>query len=349
MQDVADRAGVSISSVSFVVNGTKRVRPETRERIERAMAELGFRQNVVARALASRRSHVIAVTLPYEALDGNGQAFLSSAARVARAANHHLVVWPDDDGADLATLAGGGLVDGVVLMGVRLDDPRVTLLQSLDFPFALIGRTQNPSGLPCVDCDIDASMTEAMDYLLSLGHRSIVLVSGANDEADAESFGANVRTEAAFLRQAEAAGAEARIMRTRHTVQAGRSAALRFLREAPTATAALIRTDMAAAGFVGGLLTQGVRVPADVSVISFLTSETVAAMPQPSLTYVATPAEELARLAVEALLRRLRGEPVRDPILRPGKLIIGESTGPTKNTSAPMLRSQRTIEGDTRV
>ena len=61
MREVAEAAGVSIATVSFVVNNSKRVTPETRERIERVMAELGFRRNVVARALASRRTQIIAL------------------------------------------------------------------------------------------------------------------------------------------------------------------------------------------------------------------------------------------------------------------------------------------------
>jgi DNA-binding LacI/PurR family transcriptional regulator len=61
MQDVADHAGVSLTTVSFVVNGTKRVAPATRTRVEEAMADLGYRRNVLARALASRRSHIVAL------------------------------------------------------------------------------------------------------------------------------------------------------------------------------------------------------------------------------------------------------------------------------------------------
>ena len=86
MQDVAERAGVSIATVSFVVNNTKPVTPETRVRIEQAMADLGFRRNVVARALASRRTRIIA--LVYPALDhGIGGAIAtSSPARPGRPA-----------------------------------------------------------------------------------------------------------------------------------------------------------------------------------------------------------------------------------------------------------------------
>ena len=88
MREVAEAAGVSIATVSFVVNNSKRVAPETRERIERVMAELGFRRNVVARALASRRTQIIALVYPMLAhrLAGSVTEFITSAARAASAA-----------------------------------------------------------------------------------------------------------------------------------------------------------------------------------------------------------------------------------------------------------------------
>ena len=125
MREVADAAGVSIATVSFVVNNSKRVAPETRERIERVMAELGFRQNVVARALASRRTRIIALVYPMleHPLGGSGSEFITSAAQAASAAGYHLVVWPvGNDRDELTALVGQKLVDGVVLMKVQLDD-----------------------------------------------------------------------------------------------------------------------------------------------------------------------------------------------------------------------------------
>ena len=98
MQDVADRAGVSIATVSFVVNNTKNVTPQTRARIEQAMADLGFRRNLVARALASRRTRIVALVMA--ALDhgirGAGSDFVVGAAREASESDYHLVVYPDD-------------------------------------------------------------------------------------------------------------------------------------------------------------------------------------------------------------------------------------------------------------
>ena len=199
MREVAEAAGVSIATVSFVVNNSKRVAPETRERIERVMAELGFRRNVVARALASRRTRIIALVYPMLAhrLAGSVTEFITSAARAA-SAGYHLVVWPvGNDGSELAALVGEKLVDGVLLMEVQLDDARVAALRELDIPFALIGRTRDVTGLHYVDIDFDASVQMAMDHLAELGHHRIVLVNGSQEESFA-SYGPYVRSEIAY-------------------------------------------------------------------------------------------------------------------------------------------------------
>ena len=96
MRDVAVRAGVSIATVSFVVNGSKPVREHTRLRIEQAMAELGFQRNVVARALASRQTRILALAYPAleHRLGWSIHDFVTSAAQGAADAGYHLVLWP---------------------------------------------------------------------------------------------------------------------------------------------------------------------------------------------------------------------------------------------------------------
>ncbi len=273
MQDVADRAGVSIATVSFVVNNTKRVTPETRARIEQAMQDLGFRRNLVARALASRRTRIIALVLA--ALDhgirGASSDFVVGAARAASAADYHLVVYPDDKkGGQLPALVGQGLVDGVVLMEVQMEDPRVELLTRLDVPFALIGRTGDTSGLYCVDIDFDTSMQLAIEHLVALGHHRIVYMPSIEDGA--ERLGRHIRTEAAYRRMAKQHRIPPVVMPCPSSVPDGRAAAVRLASVAPEATAVVVGDEAVAAGLVAGLQSRGITIPDDISVLSFLTS-----------------------------------------------------------------------------
>jgi DNA-binding LacI/PurR family transcriptional regulator len=345
MRDVAQAAGVSIATVSFVVNNTKPITPETRERIERAMRELGFRPNMVARALASRRTQILALVTPFSRiwLGAATREFIIGAATAAKEASHHLVIWPvDNDGKELVTLVGQKLIDGVLLMSVQLDDARVEALRELDTPFTLIGRTRDVTGLHYVDIDIAASMRVAMDHLVELGHRNIAFVNGDRDEDGVDGFGPYVRAEQAYRELAADRGVNPVVLYCRSNVASGREAARTLLRKAPSTTAVIIQDEAGAAGLVAELKRRDRPVPDHISVLSMLSSADFAETVDPSLTTVTTPGMELGRLAVEALLRQLDGRPPLTAVLRTGVLVPGGSTGPVRvNTAKPRRASAR--------
>jgi DNA-binding LacI/PurR family transcriptional regulator len=331
MRDVAKRAGVSIATVSFVLNNTKPVTPATRERIEQAMADLGFRRNIVARALASRRTHIIAMAYP--ALDHrfgfSAAEFFTSAADAARKQDYHLVLWPvGNDGTELTELVGQGLVDGVVLMEVQLDDPRIAILEGTGTPFALIGRTTALDGLAHVDIDFDTTVEDAIAYLYGLGHRQLVLVSGDLTDPRFHTYGPYVRSEAAYRRVAAEYGLEIIVLPCADSTRAGREAAAHLVREHPDATAVLVLNEYSALGVLAGLNGLGRRIPEEISVLTLLMAPDTAALSDPELSFLRTPGPELGQLGTEALIRQLEGADPLPPQLIPAKLQIGGSTGP---------------------
>jgi DNA-binding LacI/PurR family transcriptional regulator len=337
MRDVAQAAGVSIATVSFVVNNTKPVTPETRQRIERAMAELGFRPNMVARALASRRTQILALVTPFSRLwlGAATREFIIGAAAAAKEASHHLVIWPvGNDGNELVTLVGQKLIDGVLLMSVQLDDARVEALRKLDTPFTLIGRTRNVTGLHYVDVDVAASMRMAMDHLVALGHRRIAFVNGNRDEEGVAGFGPYVRAERAYRELAGERGIDQVVLYCRSTVVSGRETARELVNLAPDTTAVIIQDEAGAAGLVAELKRLDRAVPDQVSVVSMLSSADFAEMWDPPLTTISTPGMELGRLGVESLLRQLDGRPPLTAVLRTGVLVPGGSTGPVHAAAA---------------
>jgi DNA-binding LacI/PurR family transcriptional regulator len=318
VRDVAERAGVSIATVSFVLNGTKPVTPATRSRVETAMSELGYHRNVLARALATRRTRIIALAHPR--LDtGFGSDFITSASRAARGRGHHLVLWPvDNDGAEIGELVGQGLVDGVVLMEVLLEDPRVEALLGAGTPFALIGRTADPSGLIYVDIDFDRSMAGALDHLQELGHREIALISATQPLRE---YGPKVRSEAAYLRLCAERGLRPSLLECEPTVPAGRAIQL------PEATTAVIlMNEYAGFGLLSQLADAGVAVPADLSILSFGTPD-LAAIANPRLTIMRAPGAILGALGVDALIDHLENPGLTPPPrLHPCTLEPGAST-----------------------
>ncbi|GAA1598751.1 LacI family DNA-binding transcriptional regulator [Kribbella sancticallisti] len=321
VRDVAERAGVSIATVSFVLNGTKPVTPATRERVETAMTELGYHRNVLARALASRRTRIIALVHPRldHRFGSVTSEFITSASRAARARGYHLVLWPvDTDGDELGELVSQGLVDGVVLMEVLLDDARVETLAGSGTPFALIGRTADPAGLIHVDIDFDQSMADALDHLQELGHREIALITARQPLPE---YGPKVRSEAAYHRLCSERGLRPVLIDCEPTVPAGRSIQL------PDATTAVIlMNELAGFGLLSELARAGVDVPAELSILSFGSPE-LAQIASPPLTIMRAPGATLGGLGVDALIDHLENpELTPPPRLHPCVLEPGGST-----------------------
>src|SRR5262249_2521307 len=146
-----------------------------------------------------------------------------------------------------------GLVDGVVLMEVQLDDPRVTVLQETGTPFAMIGRTSSLEGLSHVDIDFDKTVEDAVGHLYELGHRRLVLISGNLNDPVFSTYGPHVGSEAAYRGVGAEYGLEILVMESGGSTIAGQEAMEYLVRDYPDATAVLIVNEFAALGAVAGL------------------------------------------------------------------------------------------------
>ena len=338
MRDVAELAKVSIATVSFTVNNTKPVAPATRARVEQAMEELGFRRNVVARALASRRTRIIALLYPalQHRFSGTAVRFFTSAAETASDHGYSLVLWPiSNDAEQISELTAGGLVDGVLLMEVQMDDLRVDRLLESETPFALIGRTRDPAGMPYVDIDFESTVIQAIDYFAGLGHRHICLLNGSVGSHALHDYGPVVRTQATYATTMAKRGLAAVTISCDETPAAGRAVADEILQRAPHTTAVVVMNEHAAFGLVSGLTHRGIRVPQDMSILSIVSSPDMAAMSDPQLTLLASPSAELGRMGVESLIDQLEGRADRNPqALVMCTFEVGQSTGPAPSRSS---------------
>ena len=178
-------------------------------------------------------------------------------------------------------LLGQGLVDGVLLMEVQLEDARVEVLRATRTPFALIGRSADLSGLVYVDIDFERTMEEAVDHLVGLGHRRLVLVTGSQAEASYRSYGPYVRAARPTAGSPRERGFEGVILECE---QAPRPAARSPRRSWPRTrrtTAVLVLNEFAAPGLVSACCGTASRVPDDVSVLSVLTSTEMSTRDRP--------------------------------------------------------------------
>lgn len=331
MRDVARLAGVSVATVSFVVNDSKPVSPATRLRVESAMVELDFRRNAVARALASRRTRMIALLFPVlqHRLSDTAARFFTGAAEAASELGYTVVLWPEPtDPEALRGLTSDGLIDGVILMEVRLDDHRVDRLLAARTPLTLIGRTRDPSGLDYVDVDFEGMVEQSIDRLQELGHREFVLVEEVEREG-LDGYGPVVRVQETFHAVCDERGLRSRTLRCAPDPAGGRALAATLVAEAPEVTAILVLNDRAALGLVSELGKLGVSIPDELSVVLIGSTREVSEAADPALAVTLLPATELGRMGVETLVGRLDGTlgELRHELVK-GPFLEGESLAP---------------------
>lgn len=340
MQDVARRAHVAVSTVSYALSGTRPVSRETAERIRRAMDELDYEPNAMARGLARRRSHTLAMTFPEfdTAMGETVFEIVRGAQRGAAAVGYDLAVWPVDEdraGQDLATIVRQGKADGVLLVEVGVDDPRVAPLVDAQVPFVLIGRTRDPRDFAYVDIDFEKAIEDAVESLHVLGHRRICLV-GRPEKQVASGYGPAVRARDAFAQAMKRRGLEATMVACAASPVAGRALA-HHLGELPTRpSGVVVLNDMAVPGLTAGFNEMGLAVPRDVSVIGAVSSRTLGAMTNPRLTTSHAPGERMGACAARALVKLLDGEivPTECQHLVGCEVVAGESVGPAPGDDA---------------
>src|SRR5919198_92594 len=179
LADVARHAGVSQSTVSYVLSGKRSIPPAPRRRVERSIRSLGYRPHAGARALASRRTNALALVTPLrpDLHTPVAMEFVISVVTAARRHAHDVLVLTNDEGPEgLRRVAGSALVDGIVLMDVQLRDERIPVLRELGLPAVLIGVPDDTSGLTCVDLDFRSAGARCVDHLADLGHRAITFL-----------------------------------------------------------------------------------------------------------------------------------------------------------------------------
>lgn len=308
--DVAKLAGVSLSTVSYAVSGARPIRAETRERVEKAMADLDYKPNANARSLAARRSSVISLVYPglESPLGETLTGFVRSAAMQARYRGYTLVLWPNtrDEEWLIRDMADQQMADGVLLLEVDLFDPRVTALSEGQVPFVLIGRTQNLEGLHSVDIDFEQTVDRAMSMLRGLGHRRIGLIN-QSEKGYKRGYAPTHRVLARYNESMADAGEKPYAALLDESPLAGRDFARQVLHEAADLTAFLTMNEMATIGFSAEFQHLGVRIPQDVSVVELVTSQDVAQMTQPTLTYYEAPSAEEGALAADQLIDLIEG------------------------------------------
>lgn len=328
LAEVARRAGVSPSTVSYVLSRKRSISDETRQKVEAAIEALGYHPHAGARALASNRSNILALMVPLRS-DMYVPVIMEIAMAVtteAREFGQDVLLLTKDEGTQgVRRVAGSGLADALILMDIELDDDRIPVLRETDTPAVLIGLPADPAGLACVDLDFEATGAACAAHLAQLGHRDIALI-GEGEGVYKRHTGFAARTLAGFQRGVAEHGLRAVHRACEGTYESTAGVLSRILEERPGTTGFVVQNESAIAPLLSLLRLSGRAVPEDTSVVA-ICPDPVALQASPRLTSVSIPAEQMGRSAVRMAMAQLDGE--RDPgpaTLIPPTLTVRESS-----------------------
>ncbi|MFJ5955843.1 LacI family DNA-binding transcriptional regulator [Paenarthrobacter sp. NPDC092416] len=311
MADVARAAGVSRSTVSYVLSGERPISEQTRQRVLEAMQALHYTPNVFAQGLAGKRTGIIALIFPIGQAGFNLTDFeyIQAASEQARTEGYQLLLWPygADDVEELKKVINQGIVEGVVLMEVRTFDPRVQFLLDTKMPFITIGRTTGEQRQAFVDSDFEAIGEMAIDFAAERGHTRCAYLTRPDWELEA-GHGPTVKMRAAVLRAAEAKGMDVSVFPAPATFDGGWDIYRTIRTEVSDMTALLTFNEAAVPGFLAAAMSDGLRIPEDLSIIGLNSSDGGARTCHPALTTFSVNHRELAQLAVGHLVRSLNDE-----------------------------------------
>lgn len=272
ISDIARRAGVSIGAVSFALNGRKGVSDETRERVLSIADEMGWAPASAARSLAEARTETFGMVLARDARNLGVESFYMQflagleveLARRSYGLLLQVVPSRDDELATMEKWRRSRRVDGLLLVDVATDDPRVAISSMAGaLPAVVVGDPSVAGGLPCVWTDDATSMREAVGYLAGLGHRRIARVAGLDTFAHTR-----IRDDA-FRSAADDLGLAATILRTDYSPESGASATRSALVSGAAPTAFVYDNDVMAVAGLTVAMQLGLRVPGDLSIIAW--------------------------------------------------------------------------------
>lgn len=333
--DVARRAKVSTATVSRVVNAPDSVRAELRQRVEAAIAQLGYVPHAGARTLKSRRTGTIGAIFPTVDNAIFAKAIDALQRRLAEAGYPLLIATCDYDPAIEASQALNLLTrgaDALVLCGSGQPQSLLTRLRERGVPVVHVMSWPLPAGHTGVGFDNARAMGQAVRYLVDLGHRRIAMLAGVtrdNDRAAARVRGVREALEAARLSLPAS-----RLVERPYTLSAAREGLRQLLDTSPAPTAVVCGNDVLAFGALFEAERLGIAVPRDLSIVGFDDLE-MASHWKPALTTIHVPAEQMWQRAAEHVIALTRGEaPVRNHEVDVS-LIVRESTAP------PLRRSRR--------
>jgi DNA-binding LacI/PurR family transcriptional regulator len=328
--EVARRAKVSRSTVSYALSGKRPVSESTRRRIQQVIDEMGYRPNAFARALARGETKTLGLVFPPAGSHYTDMQldFIGGVTEAAAVRDYDVLLSVADAGEEQSfqRLVGERRVDGAILMEIRLRDARVERMRAIGFPFVTIGRTDRPDGIAWVDLDHRTLVRRCVQHLSDLGHRHLAFVN--RSEALLRSgYESAHRGQEGFEVAVRELGLSGAAYPCDDEAMGGERCAEQILADHPETTGIVTINEASLGGLYRGLTAAGRTIPRDMSVTGIAGARWAEAV-TPALTAADAPAREMGRIAIDLLLERIAAAdaPARHRLLMP-PVVLRASTG----------------------
>lgn len=328
IKDVAERAGVSASTVSYALSGKRSISPETRNLINEAIRELGYTSSVLAQRLRLGRSHTLGVLYPWDNTTQQTLAMelLAAASEIAAEARHTLAIYTHKlRTQEILELLHNQVLDGLLLAAIRPLDERVEVMRRSKYPFVIVGRTRDMQGLFSVDFDYRRGCYEGLEYLARLGHTHLAAIAPPHDHLELSYVGFmeegfELARQNLGIRLHQGVGG---------SIEAAYQSTLGLLERHPEVSGIFATHSRDYVGIMRALREKGLHVPEDCSVVA-IAPETFTEITVPRLTAINLPLADMGQTAMRMLLGRLEGKNIEPQVLLYTGLREGESTMATK-------------------
>lgn len=305
MNDVAKSAGVSITTVSHVINNTRKVDPITREKVEVAMKKLGYRPNSLARALRSGDTNTIGMIVP----DVSNQFFADFSRNIENYGfeeNYSVILCNSDNDMKKQSSYVDTLiskqVDGVIFISAGESSEDLKKLYQCKIPIVVVDRDVALEYADVVLLDNEAAGYEATNYLIELGHKKIACISGPSDLTPSN---ARVHGYQRALQENNIDFNPDYLVSGDFRFQSGEEAMQKLLDLQQLPSAVFVLNDMMAIGAITAIRKTGLSVPSDISIIGFDNIQMTTAV-TPMLTTVGQPIDEIAKISITQLINKIK-------------------------------------------
>jgi len=343
--DIASASGVSVSTVSRILNHKPDVAEQTRQRVLRVMDELGFAPQSAWQQIRSGRTRLIAMHVPPEFNPPAYRLIIAAALGVEDAGYSITIITRPLNDSELLGIFRGRHADGIILLEVLAEDRRPELLRDHGFPFVMIGHRADNTGLSFVDIDIELGVDLAVEHLVGLGHREIGFLT-IDPVVQDKTYGFSTWALRAYQAACQRLGLVPRACVGEPTDLAMSEAALHLIDEHPGVTAFIAPQQQSVIGVLTAARTRSLRLPHDLSLVAMLSESMSGGLATPPLTTIDFPADELGRIAARMILDQLDGgrSSPQQILLRP-ELIVRDSTaaphnGPTANPTVAVTATR---------